>query len=348
MAPPGGSYPYWPPVPLVIADGFTIDDPDGVPPAHPALISGVKLKFSGQPNNTARLTAGAAPTFNELAAPAAGPTLAHSAAATVLLAGDYYVAYTYATTSGETAWSPRTKVTIVAGEKITMTGIAFPAGVTSVIIYFQSCPAGVNYGKVGTQTVTSTNTDITVGGNGAFPPMLNQGLGSIQVPVAAAGGITNLTASLTPAAVAASISAEQAHTVSGAAVGDLILGIQQPSAQTAGLGIVGQRVSGANTINVEWGNFTTASKTPVSGTYGFSLWRNWTKNTLTVLDSLVTAASHINFSLRQGTTVPSAQSLITAYVSALTPGTGFTLAFMNIGQVWTLVTDFILDYEVVN
>jgi len=72
-----------------------------------------------------------------------------------------------------------------------------------------------------------------------------------------------------PAEVAANTSAEQDLTVTGVKVGDVIA-VNKPTAQ-AGLGVVGARVSAADTVSVTFGNFTAATPiTPTaSETYSF-------------------------------------------------------------------------------
>jgi len=72
-----------------------------------------------------------------------------------------------------------------------------------------------------------------------------------------------------PAEVAAATSAEQNVTVTGVKVGDVIH-VNKPTAQ-AGLGVVGARVSAADTVSVTFGNFTAATPiTPTaSETYSF-------------------------------------------------------------------------------
>lgn len=71
-----------------------------------------------------------------------------------------------------------------------------------------------------------------------------------------------ITVTLSPALIVANTSAEQTFTVNGVAVGDVI-SVSKPTAQ-AGLGIVGQRVSAANTIAITFGNFTGSSITPTA------------------------------------------------------------------------------------
>ena len=71
-----------------------------------------------------------------------------------------------------------------------------------------------------------------------------------------------LTASLTPAQVAANTTAEQTFTVTGLAVGDVVF-VNKPTAQ-AGLGIVGARVSAANTLAITFVNATASPITPTA------------------------------------------------------------------------------------
>ncbi len=71
-----------------------------------------------------------------------------------------------------------------------------------------------------------------------------------------------ISVTLSPAAVSANTSAEQTFTVNGLQVGDHVA-ISKPSAQ-AGLGVVGVRVSAANTLAITFGNFTAGSVTPTA------------------------------------------------------------------------------------
>lgn len=79
--------------------------------------------------------------------------------------------------------------------------------------------------------------------------------------------ITNLQVyaqALTPAAVGANTTAEQTFTVTGLTTADKILFVNKPTAQ-AGLGIVGMRVSGANTLAITFSNNTGAGITTTAG-----------------------------------------------------------------------------------
>lgn len=72
----------------------------------------------------------------------------------------------------------------------------------------------------------------------------------------------HLTAALSPAAVGANTTAEQTFAVTGVAVGDVVF-VNKPTAQ-AGLGIVGARVSAANTLAITFSNNTGVSITPTA------------------------------------------------------------------------------------
>ena len=82
------------------------------------------------------------------------------------------------------------------------------------------------------------------------------------------GGIGNIAldvllgATLSPAAVAANTTAEQTFSITGLAVGDVV-SVTKPTAQ-AGLGVVGARVSAANTIAITFSNNTAGSITPTA------------------------------------------------------------------------------------
>ncbi|OLC15991.1 MAG: hypothetical protein AUH29_06340 [Candidatus Rokubacteria bacterium 13_1_40CM_69_27] len=68
---------------------------------------------------------------------------------------------------------------------------------------------------------------------------------------------------LSPAAVAANTTAEQTFTVTGVAVGEVVLEAVKPTVQ-AGLGIAGARVTATNTIGILFMNDTAGSITPTA------------------------------------------------------------------------------------
>ena len=77
--------------------------------------------------------------------------------------------------------------------------------------------------------------------------------------------------SFNPANVVTKTAAEQAITVTGAAVGDAVI-VNKPSC-TAGVGIVGARVTAANTVGVVFANATAGDLNPAAETYLFALMR---------------------------------------------------------------------------
>lgn len=86
-------------------------------------------------------------------------------------------------------------------------------------------------------------------------------------------GPTILSLALSPSAVSANTTAEQTFTATGVAVGDVVVCINKPTAQ-AGLGIVGFRVTAANTIGITFSNNTGAGITPTAAeTYLVGVYR---------------------------------------------------------------------------
>lgn len=78
---------------------------------------------------------------------------------------------------------------------------------------------------------------------------------------------------LTPSAVSANTTAQQTFTVTGVKVGDVVVAVEKPSHQ-AGLGIVGARVTAADTVGITFSNNTGAGITPTAGeTYDFVIAR---------------------------------------------------------------------------
>jgi len=71
-----------------------------------------------------------------------------------------------------------------------------------------------------------------------------------------------ISVTLSPSAVSAYTSAEQTFTVTGLQAEDHVA-VNKPSAQ-AGLGIVGCRVSAADTLAITFGNFTASPITPTA------------------------------------------------------------------------------------
>jgi hypothetical protein len=72
-----------------------------------------------------------------------------------------------------------------------------------------------------------------------------------------------ISVTLSPAAVVLNTTTEQTFTVNGLLAGDVVGCINKPTAQ-AGLGIVGCRVSAANTLAITFSNNTGSSITPTA------------------------------------------------------------------------------------
>lgn len=72
------------------------------------------------------------------------------------------------------------------------------------------------------------------------------------------------TPSLSPAIVAANTTAEQTFTISGLTTSNVPISVIKPTAQ-AGLGIVGFRISAANTLAITFSNNTGVGITPTAG-----------------------------------------------------------------------------------
>lgn len=72
-----------------------------------------------------------------------------------------------------------------------------------------------------------------------------------------------ISVTLSPALVAVNTTAEQTFTVNGLQVGDHVI-VNKPTTQ-AGLGIVGSRVSAANTLAITFSNNTAGTITPTAG-----------------------------------------------------------------------------------
>lgn len=88
----------------------------------------------------------------------------------------------------------------------------------------------------------------------------SDGLGSAEFVTR----LTKYTATLSPAIVAANVSAEQTFTVTGLVDStDMIVSVEKPTSQ-AGLGIVGWRVSADNQIGITFMNTTASGITPTA------------------------------------------------------------------------------------
>lgn len=73
--------------------------------------------------------------------------------------------------------------------------------------------------------------------------------------------------SLTPASVAAATAAYQTLTVPGVSVGDSVICVTDPIANSTAVGNV--RVTAANTVSMQFSNPTAGALSPTAGTYVF-------------------------------------------------------------------------------
>jgi hypothetical protein len=87
--------------------------------------------------------------------------------------------------------------------------------------------------------------------------------------------LLKLTASITPASVNIQTCTEQSFTVSGITTSDVLLSVLQPNTSSPGTNIAigGFRVSGANTVAIQFCNVSRNSSTPTQGVYTFALMR---------------------------------------------------------------------------
>jgi len=105
----------------------------------------------------------------------------------------------------------------------------------------------------------------------------NQGstvLAKVQIGEASGLPITEVRryqATINPASVAANVCAEQTFTVTGLAVGDIV--VVNSSAPLAGMGICGVRVSAVNTLAVNFVNPTAGALDQASGTWDILAFR---------------------------------------------------------------------------
>jgi hypothetical protein len=189
-------------------------------------------------------------------APPTAPSVAGVAGGN-LSAGAYLWAVTFCGPWGESDLGTPAGFTATAGQAANLSSIPTgPAGTLFRNIY--RTPVGGGPGTfqfVGslldnsTTTFTDSLADVSLGGNAPSPSF--------------GADLTVYQVALSPAQVAANTTAEQTFTVSGVGVQDKVIAVIKPTAQ-AGLGIVGHRVSAANTVAITFSNNTAAGITPTA------------------------------------------------------------------------------------
>ncbi len=130
-------------------------------------------------------------------------------------------------------------------------------GFTSPVTKYDACFVGGGNVGVGTATPTAllhvagtvkADTSLAIGGGTALTKAV------VYTP------------NLTPANVAANTTAEQTFTVTGLTTSDSIAGVALPG-HVAGIGLVGYRVSAADTLALQWLNLTGAPLAPPAGVF---------------------------------------------------------------------------------
>jgi hypothetical protein len=100
---------------------------------------------------------------------------------------------------------------------------------------------------------------------------LSNNMGAALQPFALAAGIAKVPLTLTPASVAAATTVEQTFTLLGVQPGDAI--DVTPPGLTAGVSVVGARISANNTVALQFVNTTAGALTPLAGSYIFVIFR---------------------------------------------------------------------------
>jgi len=187
---------------------------------------------------------------------------------------------------------------------------------------------GITFLNTTAATITPTASETyTIWGMGGLDSVNNQMVyGSIQ----------------SPASVANATSAEQGLTVTGLATTDIITGISKPTAQ-AGLGIVGQRVSAANTLGLTFGNFTAATITPTaSQVYEINVLRPNPVAPLVIYQAALTpVAVAPNTTAEQTFTITGLVASSPVWVNKPSAQSGLGIAGVRVSALNTLAINFV-------
>lgn len=144
-----------------------------------------------------------------------------------------------------------------------------------------------------------------------------------------------------PAAVANATSAEVGLTVTGLLTTDVIVGVSKPTAQ-AGIGLVGWRVSAANTLGLTFMNSTAATVTPTtSQSYAVSVFRQAPVAPLVVYSvSLAPVAVAPNTTAEQTFTVTGLVASAPVWVNKPTAQAGLGIAGVRVSAANTLAINY--------
>lgn len=187
---------------------------------------------------------------------------------------------------------------------------------------------GITFANVTAATITPTAAEVYAWGSFASIDALNNELvvQTLQSPAA----VTNAHAD------------EQALTVTGINANDVVKGVSKPTAQ-ATLGIVGYRVTGANTIGVTFGNFSqTTTVTPTaSESYAVSIHRPAPAAPLVIQTATLTpAAVAPNTTAEQTFAVPNLVASSPAWVNKPSCTTGIGIVGVRVSAAGTIAINF--------
>lgn len=164
---------------------------------------------------------------------------------------------TYSTSQSPSAVSANT----TAEKSFTVqTGTGFAMQPATGDLFFVNKPtaqAGLGYGNVRVSSANTLGVTFSNFTGSSITPTTTESYSCVGLR-----GLTTLSATLTPAAVAANTIAEQQFAVTGLPVGALVI-VSKPSAQ-AGLDIVGARVVSNNLLGITFANVTASAITPTA------------------------------------------------------------------------------------
>lgn len=158
--------------------------------------------------------------------------------------------------------SPSSVVTLTTAEKsITVqsgsAAVLTPASGDLFIVNKPTAQAGIGIGNIRYSAAGVVGLTVSNFSAGTLTPTTSQVYGIVGIR-----GLDTLTTVLTPAAVAASTTAEQVFTVSGVRTGTVVA-VNKPTSQ-AGLDIVNARVSANNQLAITFVNVTAGVLTPTA------------------------------------------------------------------------------------
>lgn len=156
--------------------------------------------------------------------------------------------------------------TVVSGGSTTLTGVLatdFVTGISKPTIQAAATNAAIPYSAVPTADVLTISF---FGVGTGYTPTASEVYSIRTFRYNPAAPLILYTPTLTPTSVAALTTAEQTFTVTGLVVGTSVW-VNKSASATAGLAILGCRVSAANTLAINFANFSAAAIVPPSEVY---------------------------------------------------------------------------------